>query len=234
MTLALCATASSAGAATFGSDLTGAADSGVGCSPPLTRCTVAGLEPFGRYASPADGVIVRWRIKTAGDGPGSQVNLRVLHPGFLIGSFTGAGTSAPFTMPATAGTYTVPTRLPVRTGDVIGIDAPMDALDVSPGPVSGDQMDFWDPTLTDGGSTALFPQATSVPWELLLNADVEPDADHDGYGDVTQDQCPSLASVHGPCPVAPVTPVTRCKKKHKKRSASAAKKKKKCRKKKGK
>ena len=65
---------------------------------------------------------------------------------------------------------------------------------------------------------------------------VEPDADHDGFGDETQDQCPTNASTQGTCPAAPVTPVTtvkkkKCKKKKKKHSAESAKKKK-CKKKK--
>ena len=39
---------------------------------------------------------------------------------------------------------------------------------------------------------------------LLLSAQLEPDADHDGYGDETQDQCPTDAATQGPCPL--VTP----------------------------
>jgi hypothetical protein len=39
--------------------------------------------------------------------------------------------------------------------------------------------------------------------EFLVNADVEPDADRDGFGDETQDQCPTNASTQGSCPPAP-------------------------------
>ena len=35
---------------------------------------------------------------------------------------------------------------------------------------------------------------------------VEPDADGDGYGDETQDQCPTDASTQGPCPAPKVAP----------------------------
>ena len=35
-----------------------------------------------------------------------------------------------------------------------------------------------------------------------MNADVEPDADGDGFGDETQDQCPSDKATHGACAVA--------------------------------
>jgi len=33
-----------------------------------------------------------------------------------------------------------------------------------------------------------------------MNADVEADADNDGFGDETQDQCPTDASTQGQCP----------------------------------
>jgi hypothetical protein len=36
---------------------------------------------------------------------------------------------------------------------------------------------------------------------LDLSATLEPDADHDGFGDETQDQCPTNASTQGACPV---------------------------------
>ena len=36
--------------------------------------------------------------------------------------------------------------------------------------------------------------------EALLQGVVEPDADDDGYGDLTQDGCPADAAIHdGPC-----------------------------------
>src|SRR4029077_1017333 len=38
---------------------------------------------------------------------------------------------------------------------------------------------------------------------ILYDADIEPDADHDGYGDVTQDKCASDASTQGACSPAP-------------------------------
>jgi hypothetical protein len=36
--------------------------------------------------------------------------------------------------------------------------------------------------------------------EVPISATIEGDADRDGYGDETQDQCPTLASTHDPCP----------------------------------
>ena len=41
----------------------------------------------------------------------------------------------------------------------------------------------------------------------MLSADIEPDADHDGFGDETQDKCPTDATTHDACPdkTAPTT-----------------------------
>jgi hypothetical protein len=58
-------------------------------------------------------------------------------------------------------------------------------------------------------------------------------ADHDGFGDETQDQCPTNAGTQGACPVSPVTSGTnrkKCMKNRKKHWAESAKKK--CKKKK--
>ncbi len=39
--------------------------------------------------------------------------------------------------------------------------------------------------------------------ELLVQASIEPDADNDGFGDETQDQCPTQATTQGPCDTTP-------------------------------
>ena len=39
-------------------------------------------------------------------------------------------------------------------------------------------------------------------FEPMISANVEPDADSDGYGDETEDGCPSNAATQGACPVA--------------------------------
>ena len=78
-------------------------------------------------------------------------------------------------------------------------------------------------------SAAPAPSGTSL-------ARLEADADRDGFGDETQDQCPTDASTQGACPVTPVTPAPSVKKKkckkHKKKHSAESAKKKKCKKKK--
>jgi hypothetical protein len=79
------------------------------------------------------------------------------------------------------------------------------------------------------GATDNFEGPTPA-YQFDVSAKLEPDADHDGFGDETQDQCPASAATQGACAASP-TPRKKCKKKKKHRSADAAKKKK-CKKKK--
>jgi hypothetical protein len=61
---------------------------------------------------------------------------------------------------------------------------------------------LWLPALADGQTAPAFVISSGV----LINADVEPDADRDGFGDETQDRCPADASAQGlPCPVKNTT-----------------------------
>jgi Ca2+-binding RTX toxin-like protein len=45
-------------------------------------------------------------------------------------------------------------------------------------------------------------------FRIDIAAKVEPDSDRDGFGDETQDQCPTNATVQGPCPLPPAPPPT--------------------------
>jgi hypothetical protein len=134
--------------------------------------------------------------------------------------------------------FTTATRIPVHAGDVIGLTANAPSVSglpcdrSAPNPNSDEAILIGDPA---PGSTPTSSSDFSA-FELDLSAQLETDADGDGFGDETQDQCPTNASAQGTCPAAPVTPVTtvkkkKCKKHKKHRSAESAKKKK-CKKKK--
>ena len=73
------------------------------------------------------------------------------------------------------------------------------------------------------GTEKAYTTNGSCSAELLLQGTVEADADRDGFGDETQDQCPTSSSTHGPCPVTPSK--KKCKKHKKHKSAAIAKKK---------
>ena len=93
---------------------------------------------------------------------------------------------------------TFQTRLPIPAGAYVGLSVPSlrdQGFQASSGAATYDQPNDGGDGLTVSGETH--------NGTVLYDADVEPDADHDGYGDVTQDQCPSDASTQGACPPAP-------------------------------
>jgi hypothetical protein len=199
-TIAACAAVSApslaAAAVTIGGDVT-ASRAPVSCGGDATHpaaCDIAQTALVGgRNAAPFDGVVVRWRV--AGSGP---VALRVVRPNAF--TYTFVSTSAVQT-PASTGVETFATRQPIRAGDDVGVElgpgSQIGAVDPAP---ADDTIAAWNP-VSDGQSVA--PLVYRTAYAVAYDADVEPDADHDGYGDETQDQCPSDASTQGACPPAP-------------------------------
>ncbi len=101
-----------------------------------------------------------------------------------------------------AQTFTVPARVPVQAGQHIGISFSGDLQATYNS--SGDKFTYaYSPRLETDRRPSF--EATG---ELTLRATVEPDADGDGFGDETQDKCPSQAATQGPCvpPARDVTP----------------------------
>jgi hypothetical protein len=224
--------ASSASASqTFGSDLTPAASATPGnCD--MTGCTtlVASFRTGNANPStaPISGVVVSFGIKVSAADAGT----------FVIGRSDGSGNGAvtatgPPANLAAAGTYSVPARTPVTAGDQLGFTYALAGDYTIPSTCgSGGGTWLYHPALVQGNSPQAFFQSGGC--DRLINATVEADADHDGYGDETQDQCPTDASTQGPCPTGTATqpatttttptPRRKCKKHHRSLSASAAKK----------
>ncbi len=126
------------------------------------------------YASPVNGTIVAWRI--ASGSAGNPVKLRVLRPAGG-GKYSAVASSATET---TSGSAANPdqfsARIPIRAGDLIGLDNRNSALIFRTG-VLGAFPEFWTPALSDGGS----PSAPSPPvgttsngYQLQIDAYVEP------------------------------------------------------------
>jgi hypothetical protein len=214
--LAFCllAPASAGAAVTIGNNL--AADPGGGLSSDCGSgdCTSTyilaqlplGATAAGGLASPINGVVVRFRIKTIEStaAPNSaRLRLAFASGG---GQYVGDGTGATVPIANTAGIQTFNDRLPIRTGDMIGLEA-VDAASTGKvilpamftGTTGASYLLWTNPRLADLGAPRA---ALSTPpdEELIMNADVEPDADHDGFGDETQDACPSNPSTQGACP----------------------------------
>jgi hypothetical protein len=88
--------------------------------------------------------------------------------------------------------FTEPARIPVEAGDRVGADT---------GPGYSSQVVAGSSALRSGSGTQFFSWGGGInaDFELLVNAVVEPDSDHDGYGDETQDCKPTDPTRHDGC-----------------------------------
>jgi hypothetical protein len=191
------------------------------CAANTTYIQVA--SPGTPYAVPSDGVITGWTFDGGSVVP-PTVKLKVGRalPGTNLGMDANlgiVGESAP-EVPRASSVNTYATRVPVKSGDFLGIylgppNATVPCVRLVPG-----FADLYKNGDVPSPSTAPFTYEDGAQFDLA--AVLEPDADHDGYGDETQDQCPANGTTQGPCP-------SKCKHRKKKhRSAETAKKKKKC------
>lgn len=193
--------AATARADTFGStDMTQALDASAHC--PAYPCTLVDQvhgDGSDEAGSPIDGVLTAVRMRY--DGDGAAATLRVLRAGDP-GEFVNVGPEMAALLPDTTGvekTLSFAVRRPIEEGDRLGLGA-----DSS---LSGDAY------LATGAPRECLrrqgshPVGTSQAYgssgcvhEALLQGVVEPDADDDGYGDLTQDGCPADPAIHdGPC-----------------------------------
>ena len=91
---------------------------------------------------------------------------------------------------------TFPTRIPIRAGDRLGVDLTPDSA-IGYRDRAGAEAIIFFPTLGEGERRGA--QGELQAFEGLINADVEPDADRDNFGDETQDLCPTDPSTQGLC-----------------------------------
>jgi hypothetical protein len=124
-------------------------------------------EKGSKLTSPVDGAIVRWRVLGAKGGPFS---LRVLHP-------TGSGAyeatqSSSAATPASAELQTFSTNVPVRSGDLIGIDPTHSGDEIGVATVAGASFAFIFPPPFNGSVVA--PSGSESGKEIELSAEVQP------------------------------------------------------------
>ena len=181
-----------AGAATqIGETFTPAPDS---CLGPITF--LQSLSPQASYTVLSPGVITAWSHEAS--VPTTPIKFKVGNRG-PGDSFQIVGESELKTPVAGTLNNYMDIRITVEPGQVIGLyvegqggcigGAPGYAehyvtADVLPGPAQVFDEDIGD-------------------YQLDLAATVEPDADGDGFGDETQDECPTDAAIQGPCPAEP-------------------------------
>jgi hypothetical protein len=198
--LALVAPAMASAAVTIGANLSNTPQNQNTCAGPTpdpskASCGLVALSEGGfSQAAQSDGVVTRWRV-AGGSGP---MIFRVVRPQ-ANGDYLLISSSAVET-PANTGVVTFNTRQAIQAGDYVGVELESATatvgVDTGEPPSSTIAASFLGPE-PDGSTVTpqVFPGARGY-----LNADVEPDADHDGFGDETQDQCPTNATVQGPCP----------------------------------
>jgi hypothetical protein len=197
----------------------GQAASGSGCSG--GEAYTQGPLKASIYSPTAPGVITSWSSFAAAT-PNTQLVLLVLKPnpaGSTHFIATQKDQTRTLTQAGALNTFSG-VHLPIQVGEQIGLFLPNGNADCFIDAPPDDGLFF------TGGDPPLNADAnfTGANTNRLLNASavVEPDADHDGFGDETQDGCPSSASAQGACPVPKRK---KCKKHKKSRDASAAKKK---------
>lgn len=183
----------------------------------LAQTAVAGPPD---YAVPAGyGVITSWSAQgAAAPGVGKFLVWRptgttnqyiLLHKSFVEAFTTGI-----------ARTYLV--RFPVEPNDVLGLMTNQNCLAAGS---LGDVAQYAT-IVTDPAEGSVQTLSNVIPQSrIMLSAQVEPDADHDGFGDDTQDQCPTNPALQTPCPAAAAADTGQraaalktCKKKHSKKA----------------
>jgi hypothetical protein len=156
------------GAVTIGSNLANAGPfTNQNCTTPCTTANLA-LSPSasapGGVSSPVNGTITSYRVRSGSSG---NISLRVLRPVSAL-TFTGAG-SSPVAPIGTGPSDPIAANLPIRAGDFIGLNNPMDHLLIAAG-VGAAQV-HWNPPLSDG---QILAGSSGGAWETMLQATVEP------------------------------------------------------------
>jgi hypothetical protein len=175
------------------------------CTMVMFQVPTAPNGDLSAQGAPISGVITKFRIKALGEMTTGTATATfrlaniTANPGDPSAIATSAGTGPTVQIPEDTGgdapITQVGARLPVTAGQHLAVDgsANLEALHVSDG---GKWTYVYGPPLVDGQGGR---DSTLATEELLVQADIEPDADHDGFGDETQDQCPSQATTQGPC-----------------------------------
>jgi hypothetical protein len=229
LVLAAAATAPAGAAVTLGPDLSvkpcvgqQACFAAIGCQAgQYSPCSYVNLHSNSAtvpVASPIKGVVTRWRFRagccTETQTAPRTMTLKTFKPGIQDGSFgysfivpllTGNSFVIPVGNLVSSDPFVeLPSRLPIAVGERVGVvaDNPIDFAVYSP---------------TQGVISTVVANATFYNGEaygnpivnvaIAISADVEPDADNDGYGDESQDCAPTDPTKTGGCPPPSTGPI---------------------------
>lgn len=162
------AASSEAAIVTVGSPLTATfGSSSAPCTGAICTVTAASLgEPGARVASPVAGTVIRWHVLKASGG----FKLRVLRP-TVASTYFADGTSAVGT-PSDGGLQTFATSLPIRAGDLIGVEATSTSAGLGFGVAFGSEGIVLKPPPADG--TSAVKNSFYGNQEFAFNAEVQP------------------------------------------------------------
>jgi hypothetical protein len=203
LTVSLASVSTASAATEFGDSCT--ANEAV--ESPITLFEINGAGNPLPTAAPSAGVITAWKVNLVPAPVTIPQTLKVLRPNLgaktvqVVGEASGS---------VTGGSNTFPARISVQAGDRLGL---------FDGGTYGPLLCELPGASTLGGFEGGPGVGSSVPFveipveaRVPVSAVVEPDADGDGYGDETQDQCPQSATTQAPCPVVALSAVSAVKK----------------------
>ena len=166
-------------------------------TPVVAVSTVAGTPS---YETP-DGVLTRWRFHSSSDLAAGGIRLKIFR---LIGRVNSTKANYEFMAessfkvlePNTS--YEFQERIPVKQGYLLGLLPQGDAetLITVPGTPDNRVGQFLGGDIPVGGTGTSTTENPNV--RVSVAATVESDADKDGFGDDTQDKCPSDPARHDP------------------------------------
>jgi hypothetical protein len=207
-------------AVTFGSRLNQNPNQDTCADPAINQpCSIVSYivptDPIGDPYSggaPVDGVITKFRIRAFGTTIGMDMNASPAQVTFRLADLnrdpsnpdsalaTSAGTGPTITVPADDDGADIAiqqtgARLPVKKGQQLTVDGSIN-LETTYDSSGSRFSNVFGPPLVDGQGAR---GSDGTAGELLVQADIEPDADHDGFGDETQDGCPTQATTQGAC-----------------------------------
>jgi hypothetical protein len=151
-------------------------------------------------AAPTAGVITKWKVNLITGVPfGIPVQMRVVR---LNEGSKSATVISEASGEVHSGSNTFETRMPVQAGDHLALSSASEMIGLL----------VCENTVEEAflGGALVAPIGTPTPYEqgevkfrIPLSAVIEPDADGDGFGDETQDKCPTNAATQAPCPPPP-------------------------------
>lgn len=166
-----------------------------GAASPGMALQLSRITPPVALKTTSPGVVTAWKVQSAPFLEPRTMVLKVIRE--VGGDYEVVAESAPEAVVEKP--HQFPTRIPVPAGVSFGVTSTKSFPTCDS--ASGDTVAFF----AGGGPIGSKAKPYETRGELLLSlaAVVEPDADGDGFGDETQDQCPQSAATQGACPTPP-------------------------------